>query len=69
MSKLEAAEAKLEAERSEAAITLEKDVGVLRDQLKSHVDSLQILVDEKTSLEKSAQLNKKLLLEKEGTLK
>jgi hypothetical protein len=47
-NKLEDAEAKLESERSEAATTLETEVGVLKDQLKSHVDSLRILVEEKS---------------------
>ena len=68
-TKLEVADAKAEEERSEAAITLEKEVGVLNDQLKSHVDSLRILVEEKTSLEKSSHLSKKLLVEKEDQIR
>ena len=64
--KLEAADAKLEAERDAASIALEKEVGILKDQLKSQLDSLQILVEEKSSLEKSLLDSKTLVLKKEG---
>ena len=53
-------------ERTEAETNLQITVGALKDQLKSHVDSLGILVEEKSSLEKSVQLHKKHLEEKEG---
>ena len=66
-SKLEATEAKLEAERDAASVELEKEVGLLKDQLKSQLDSLHILVEEKSSLEKSLEDSKTLVLKKDGT--
>ena len=66
-SKLEATEAKLEAERNAASIELEKEVGILKEQLKSQLDSLHILVEEKSSLEKSLQDSKTLVLKKANT--
>ena len=65
-TKLEAVEALRQEERTEAETSLQITVGGLKDQLKSHVDSLGILVEEKSSLEKSVQLHKKHLQEKEG---
>ena len=65
-SKLEAAEAKLVAERNAASVSLDKEVGLLKDQLKSQLDSLQILVEEKSSLEKRLQESETLILQKEG---
>ena len=47
-------------------MNLQKEVGVLKEQLKSQLDSLQILVEEKSSLEKSLHDTKNLLLKKEG---
>ena len=64
--KLEAAESKLEAEQIKAAATLDSEVSILSKQLKTQLDSLQILVEEKTSLEKALKENEKLLLDKEG---
>ena len=48
---------KVEVEQNEAAITLEEEVGVLTDELKSYLDSLRISVEEKSSLEKISQLS------------
>ena len=56
----------MEAEQIKAAATLDSEVSILSKQLKTQLDSLQILVEEKTSLEKALKENEKLLLDKEG---
>ena len=56
----------MQEERIEATNMLDAEVGGLKGQLKSHVDSIRILVDEKTSLEKNVQLSLKRNEEKEG---
>ena len=56
----------MEADRIEAAEILKRQVGGLQQQMKSQLDSLEILVEAKSSLEKNLDHHKKLLQEKEG---
>ena len=56
----------MESERNEAVITLNNQVGSLHIQIKSQLDSLEILVAEKSSLEKKLEESAKLLKTQEG---
>ena len=56
----------MESERNEAVITLNNQVGCLHIQIKSQLDSLEILVAEKSSLEKKLEESAKLLKTQEG---
>ena len=58
----------MEADRLEAAEILKRQVGGLQEQMKSQLDSLEILVEAKSSLEKNLDHHKKLLQEKEGNV-
>ena len=45
---------------------MKTQVGALQEQMKSQLDSLEILVEAKSSLEKNLDQHKKLLQEKDG---
>ena len=59
----------MESERNEAVITLNNQVGCLHTQIKSQLDSLEILVAEKSSLEKKLEESATLLKTQEGNYK
>ena len=56
----------MEAERNEAVITLNNQVSCLHTQIKSQIDSLEILVAEKSSLERKLDESATLLKTQEG---
>ena len=56
----------METERNEAVITLNNQVSCLHTQIKSQLDSLEILVAEKSSLEKKLDESATLLKTQEG---
>ena len=56
----------METERNEAVITLNNQVGCLHTQIKSQLDSLEILVSEKSSLERKLDESATLLKTQEG---
>ena len=56
----------METERNEAVITLNNQVSCLQTQIKSQLDSLEILVAEKSSLERKLDESATLLKTQEG---
>ena len=56
----------METERNEAVITLNNQVSCLHTQIKSQIDSLEILVAEKSSLERKLDESATLLKTQEG---
>ena len=56
----------METERNEAVITLNNQVSCFHTQIKSQLDSLEILVAEKSSLERKLDESATLLKTQEG---